>query len=42
MSTRTEDEIRDYLAKNLDCIEDGMVLINKEEYLPTRPDQSEK
>ena len=42
MSTRTEDEIRDYLAKNLDCIEDGMVLINKEEDLPTRPDQSEK
>jgi hypothetical protein len=42
MSTRTEDEIRDYLAKNLDCIEDEMVLINKEEYLPTRPDQSEK
>jgi RecB family endonuclease NucS len=42
MSTRAEDEIRDYLAKNLDCIEDGMVLINKEEYLPTRPDQSEK
>jgi len=34
MSTRTEDEIRDYLAKNLDCIEGGMVLINKEEYLP--------
>lgn len=34
MKKRTEDEIRDYLAKNLDCIEDGMVLIKKEEYLP--------
>src|SRR5882724_3039668 len=34
MRPRTEDEIRDYLAKNLDYIEDGMILINKEEYLP--------
>jgi hypothetical protein len=27
MSTRTEDEIRDYLAKNLDCTEVEMALI---------------
>ena len=34
MNIRTEDEIRDYLAQNLDCIERGTVLINREEYLP--------
>jgi RecB family endonuclease NucS len=34
MTGRTEDKIRDYLAAHLDLIEDGLTLINKEEYLP--------
>ena len=28
-------KIRDHFARNLDCIEGEMVLINKDEYLPT-------
>jgi hypothetical protein len=31
MSTRSDDEIRNYVATNRDCIEDEMVLIEKEE-----------
>jgi hypothetical protein len=34
MAARTEDEIRDFLAKDMSLVEDGLVLINKEEYLP--------
>jgi hypothetical protein len=34
MGARTEDEIRDYLAKKLEIIEPGLTLVKKEEYLP--------